>query len=103
MNRSQKKQRKSNQNRNSESEKYLTDIAVRHVRGGCRERNSLMLAGELVGSVDLLVARPAQRRLVRAAEHVRLRRLAHVALYLHLPLSLSTISISPEKISNFSL
>ena len=67
---------------------YLADIALRHVRGRSRERNSLVLTSELISSVNLLIAKPAQRRLVRAAQHARLRRLTHVTLYLHL-LSLS--------------
>lgn len=45
-----------------------------------------MLAGQFVGGVDLLVARPAQRRLVRAAQHLGLRHLARIAQYLHLSL-----------------
>lgn len=38
---------------------YLADVAFRHVRGRARERNSLVLAGELVSGMNILVASPA--------------------------------------------
>jgi hypothetical protein len=72
-------------------------------------------AGQLVGGVNLLIARPTQRRLVRAAQHRRLRHLTNVALYLHpfppstfgnfsfhfLPLSLSlSLSLSVNESQN---
>jgi hypothetical protein len=69
----------------------LTDVALGHGRGrrggsdgGVRqERHPLVLPGELVGGVHLLVAGDAERGLVRAAQHPRLRGPARVALDLH--------------------
>lgn len=69
----------------------LADVALGHGgrRGGCvgvgvrEERHPLVLPGELVGGVHLLVAGRAERRLVRAAQHPRLRCPARVALDLH--------------------
>lgn len=79
---------------------HLADIALGDARGGGRaatrdraatvvgeERHPLVLPGKPVGGVHLLVAGPAERGLVRAAEHRRLGCLARVALYLHLPSS----------------
>lgn len=62
---------------------YLADVALGDLGRGAGEGNSLVLAGQFVGCVDLLIAGPAEGRLVRAAEQARLHRLAHVALYLH--------------------
>jgi hypothetical protein len=61
----------------------LADVAARDVPGGPAEREALVLAGELVGGVDLDVAARAQRRLVRAAHHRGRRALARVALDPH--------------------
>lgn len=63
---------------------YLADIAVG--RGGGGERDTLVLAGQFVGGVNLVVARAAERRLVGAADHGGFRCLASVALYLYLHL-----------------
>ena len=53
-----------------------------------------MFTSKLVSCMNRLVTCPAQRRLVRTTQHVRLRCLTNVALYLHLPsLSLRTPSI----------
>jgi hypothetical protein len=72
---------------------YLADVTLGHLRGGAGERDPLVHAGQLVGRVNLLVTLPTQRCLVRAAQHRRLRRLAHVALYLH-PSTLPPLSLS---------
>ena len=64
------------------------------MRGGAGERNSLVLAGELVSGMNFLVTSPAKRRLVGAAEYVRLRHFANVALYLHLPHPPTLFSLS---------
>jgi hypothetical protein len=69
---------------------YLADVAARETGGERLEREALVLAGELVGGVDLDVAARAQHRLVGAAHHRGHRALARVALDLHLSLSLST-------------
>jgi hypothetical protein len=66
----------------------LADVAARESGGERLEREALVLAGELVGGVDLDVAARAQRRLVGAAHHRGHRALARVALDLHLSLSL---------------
>ena len=56
----------------------LADVAARE-RGGERlEREALVLAGELVGGVDLDVAARAQRSFVGAAHHRGSRALARV-------------------------
>uniref|UniRef100_A0A8R7TKE4 Uncharacterized protein n=1 Tax=Triticum urartu TaxID=4572 RepID=A0A8R7TKE4_TRIUA len=60
----------------------LAHVAAREAGGGL-ERQALVLAGQLVGGVDLHVAARAQRRLVRAAHHRRRRALARVALDPH--------------------
>lgn len=75
----------------TENSTDLADVALGHGgrRGGCvgvgvrEERHPLVLPGELVGGVHLLVAGRAERRLVRAAQHPRLRCPARVALDLH--------------------
>jgi hypothetical protein len=70
----------------------LTDVALGHGRrrgggpsgvGVRQERHPLVLPGEFVGGVHLLVAGDAERGLVRAAQHPRLRGPARVALDLH--------------------
>jgi hypothetical protein len=76
---------------------YLANIADGVGRGGRigrrpgEERDPLVLSGELVGGVDGVVAAPTERRLVSAAQHRRLRPLAHVALDLHLSLESQAI------------
>lgn len=63
---------------------YLADIAAWElVIGEAVEEEALVLAGELVGGVDLDVALGAESRLVRAAYHRGRSPLADVALYLH--------------------
>jgi hypothetical protein len=62
---------------------FLTDIALGHLFGGVSERNSLVFSGELVGSVNLLIAGVAEGGLVGAAEDGGLGGLADVALNLH--------------------
>jgi len=61
----------------------LADVAAREPGGERLEREALVLAGELVGGVDLDVAARAQRGLVGAAHHRGSRALARVALDLH--------------------
>jgi hypothetical protein len=63
----------------------LADVALGHGRRVVvvQERHPLVLPGELVGGVHLLVAGGAERGLVRAAQHPRLRGPARVALDLH--------------------
>ena len=70
----------------------LADVALGHGRrrgggpGGVgvgQERHPLVLPGKLVSGVHLLVAGYAERGLVRAAQHPRLRGSARVALDLH--------------------
>ena len=60
----------------------MADIAEREL-SGVDEREAVVFRGQLVGVVHALVARAAQRRLVRRAEHRRLRFVAYVALDLH--------------------
>jgi hypothetical protein len=65
----------------------LADVALGHGRRGGpggvgQERHPLVLPGELVGGVHLLIAGDAERGLVRAAQHPRLRGPARVALNL---------------------
>lgn len=71
---------------------YLANIARGHLIAAARSGptglrlekwDPLVLPGELVGGVHLPVALPAQRRLVGAAHHRRLRHLAHIAQHLH--------------------
>lgn len=62
---------------------YLADVAAGEPGGERLEREALVLAGELVGGVDLHVASCAQRRLVGAAHHRGRRAFARVALDLH--------------------
>ena len=52
------------------------EVLVADEEGG--ERDTLMFAGQLVGGVNLVVASPAQHRLVSTAKHARLRSLACV-------------------------
>lgn len=86
---SSKRGAKKSENPNSIVRFYLADIAFGHLRR-IRERNSQVLARELVSRMDPLVACQTQRRLVRTAQDGRLRHLARIALDLHLPpLSLS--------------
>jgi hypothetical protein len=73
----------------------LADVAARESGGERLEREALVLAGELVGGVDLDVAARAQRRLVGAAHHRGHRALARVALDLHLSLSLYWLKFPP--------
>lgn len=77
---------------------YLAYVTLGHVRGGERERDPLVLAGELVCCVNLLVAFPAQCCLVRAAQNLGLRGLAHVALNLHFKLFVQTQSTVPSEV-----
>jgi hypothetical protein len=68
-----------------EGRPLLADVATREPRcRGAVEREALVLAGHLVGGVDLDVAARAQRRLVRAAHHGGGRGPARVALDPHL-------------------
>jgi hypothetical protein len=69
-----------------EGRPLLTDVAARERCRGVAavEREPLVLAGQLVGGVDLDVAARAQRRLVRAAHHGGRRGAARVALDPHL-------------------
>lgn len=80
-------------------DRYLADIAAGDVGGGpAEESHPLVLPGELVGRVHLLIAPLAQRRLVSAAQHRRLRPLTHVALHLHLSLPLpSSLAAAHEQ------
>lgn len=83
---------------------YLADVAAGEFVGeGVEEEEALVLAGQLVGGVDLHVAAAAERSLVRAAYHRRRRLLAHVALDLH-PQSLpySLLLPSPPLLSLFA-
>ncbi len=57
--------------------------------GGEEERDAGVLAGEPVGGVDGGVAAAAERGLVGAAQHRRLRLLARVAPDLHVAASAS--------------
>jgi hypothetical protein len=63
----------------------LADVALGHGRRVVivQEGHPLVLPGGLVGGVHLLVAGGAERGLVRAAQHPRLRGPARVALDLH--------------------
>jgi len=56
----------------------LADVAAREPGGERLEREALVLAGELVGGVDLDVAARAQRSFVGAAHHRGSRALARV-------------------------
>lgn len=64
----------------------LADVTAREAVGEALEAKPLMLAGELVGCVDLDVAARAKSGLVGAAYHRRRCLLAHIALDLHLSL-----------------
>lgn len=66
-----------------EWEADLADVTLRHLRKRGGERNPLVLTSELVSRVNLLVAGPAERRFVGAAQNVGLRGLTDVALNLH--------------------
>lgn len=69
---------------------YLADVASRKLVAEALEEKPLVLAGELVGGVDLQVTLPTERGLVGAAYDRRRRLLAHVALDLHLSPSLAS-------------
>lgn len=74
----------------------LADVALRDARRrGFRDEEwyALVFPGKLIGSMHLLVAFEAQRRLVGAAKHPRLRHLASTALNPHILHSL-TLSCS---------
>lgn len=76
-----------------EGRPLLAHVAAREAGGerrGVAEREPLVLAGELVGGVDLHVAARAQRRLVGAAHHRGRRGLARVALDPHAARPFST-------------
>ena len=94
----------------------LADVAAREAAGAGgggvaeREREPLVLAGELVSGVDLDVAARAQRRLVGAAHHRGCRGLARVALDPHaapaplllLGLRRHTLSPHPTQLSGLT-
>lgn len=42
-----------------------------------------MFTSKLISSMNLLITRPTQRRLIGAAQHVRLRNLTNITLNLH--------------------
>ena len=76
----------------------LTNIALGHLRGGVRETDTLMLAGELIGGVDLLITIMAQRRLISATKHRGFRRIAHVTVNFHLLIASSAAVLSKSRI-----
>ena len=59
---------------------------------GRKERETLVLAGEAVGGVDVAVAAIAQGGLVGAAEDASLCRLAAAAQNLHVSTSIASVS-----------
>jgi hypothetical protein len=84
-------------NESSRARTYLTYVTLgrrrKRNRGGAaggKERETLVLAGEAVGGVDVAVAAIAQGGLVGAAEHASLCRLAGAAQHLHV----STTSVA---------
>lgn len=76
----------------NESWFLLADIAARKRIGEAVEVEPLVLAGKLVGCMDLHVAACAERSLVGAANHRRLRLLTCITLDLHLPTQLPVFS-----------
>ena len=76
----------------------LADVAAREPGGERLEREALVLAGELVGGVDLDVAARAQRRLVGAAHHRGRRGLARVALDPHAAHAPLLLRSSPQRL-----
>ena len=79
----------------------LADVTEREAGrggGGQCEREPLVLAGELVGCVDLDVAARAQRRLVGAAHHRGRRGLARVALDPHAAHAPLLLRSSPQRL-----
>jgi hypothetical protein len=81
-----------------EGRPLLADVAARERCRGTVEREALVLAGQLVGGVDLDVAARAQRRLVRAAHHGGGRGPARVALDPHLRVVRQTSPTSRQAI-----
>ncbi|GER33612.1 cyclin/Brf1-like TBP-binding protein [Striga asiatica] len=61
----------------------LADITLGFRRRRVRQRDPLVLNGELIGGVNPPIAGPAQRRLVSTAEDTGLGRLTHVTMNLH--------------------
>lgn len=68
---------------------YLADVTTRELGGEAVQSKPLMLAGELVGCVNLHVTGDAECCLVGAAYNRGVRLLAHITLDLHLPRFLS--------------